>query len=116
MSAFSERVIDRWEDFLACRRDFGDEWVFRGQPSDWKLTTSLERACANSEIALASAPGIEIQIIRDFRRRYDGIDRELVRTDTLYCLALIQHHVGPTRLLDWTYSPYVALYFALESG
>src|SRR5262249_44733237 len=36
--------------------------------------------------------------------------------DTLHCLALMQHYRAPTRLLDCTYSPFVAAAFAMENG
>jgi hypothetical protein len=114
--SFSERPIHSWRDFLQIREGFSDRWVFRGQSSDYPLMTSLERACNDYCVDLKKAPGIELQLIRDFRRRYSGDDRNLVLEDTLYCLALMQHHGAPTRLLDWTYSPFVAAYFALEKA
>lgn len=111
---FAVKTITTWEEFLQLPHIAEDSWIYRGQAEDWALKTSLERACGRSNIHLKDAPLLEKALITNFRRRYDGSDQRFVLADTLYCLALMQHHGAPTRLLDWTYSPYVALYFALE--
>lgn len=109
-----ERVISEWANFPTLARGLGQGWLYRGQRSDWPLKSSLERWCGVCDVTQDLAPAIEKQLLRDFRRKYDGDDYDAVRNDTLYCLALMQHHGAPTRLTDWTYSPFVAAYFALE--
>lgn len=111
---FFERTLSSWKEFVEFCDKLNGLWIYRGQEKDWALETRLERACKEFDL-LEYAEQIEFQLIREFRRRYKGNDRDLVCEDTLYCLALMQHHGAPTRLLDCTYSPFVAAYFALET-
>ena len=105
-----------FEDLLEKLKNYDDKhWIFRGQYCEWHLESSLERAIESSGLNLKEdGEKIEAEMIRSFRRYYDGEDRKIVAKDTLYCLSLLQHHGAPTRLLDWTYSWYVAVYNAIE--
>jgi hypothetical protein len=100
--------------------DFVDEvnkltdHIFRGQSSDWPLLPGISRP----DLATAHDrnPHLEKNLLERFRLRAAAYLPVLERTDCVdwwRCMALAQHHRLPTRLLDWTLSPLVALFFAL---
>ena len=91
-------------------------WVFRGQSDwSWRLETSLERAAHYSGCSSKLIPSKEKFILRQFQRRAHQFISDAPAEDKKFeWLALLQHHGGPTRLLDFTHSFYVACYFALE--
>jgi hypothetical protein len=91
------------------------DWLYRGQTKDWSLQTSLERLFKDMNLSPGKGREFEENLLRSFRRAYHHYSAHVpAANDELEWLSLMQHHGAPTRLLDFTYSIYVAAYFAVE--
>jgi FRG domain-containing protein len=113
---FQQTTIKKFDDLFDHLKSLegpSKKWVYRGQSHCWPLTTTLERRLW--EIGGQRAGRNEQALVREFRRRIRG-EHAKAGDDPLYWLALMQHHGAPTRLLDCTYSPYVALQVAIRDG
>jgi hypothetical protein len=92
--------------------------AFRGQPDAAQVpASSLERAAARLGYDRGGLHDVEERMLREARRRARQYLLHLpADDDSLGWLALLRHHGAPTRLLDFSKSFYVAVWFAIESA
>lgn len=95
-------------------------WVFRGHGAvGWHIEPSLARFFRSHQenIKLGSHYPREADAIRKFcQSAHLHLHHPPEPREQLTWLAVMQHFGAPTRLVDFTYSPYVALFFALEDS
>lgn len=93
-----------------------NNFIYRGQAdATWPLKSSLERVIGAGWSA-ENAQKFEDYALQQFRSKFHLYDHENSHpASKLAWLSVMQHYGVPTRLLDFTESPYIALYFALES-
>jgi hypothetical protein len=89
-----------WDDRI---NRYRSNFIYRGlDQSNFELLTSLQRIGG-------PYPKLERHLLRNFQKY---AHRDAAPGNSIWnWMATAQHHGLPTRLLDWTYSPYVALHF-----
>jgi len=122
--AFSGRIpvtrLEHWRDFSSLLESpffnrVDTQFIFRGHRRfDWEMTPTLARLTQNGIVT----EDIAQRQLEMFRKAIRGRisdhsllnDEDEREADELWSIG--QHHGLMTPLLDWTYSPYVALFFA----
>ncbi len=116
-NALQEIIIESISDLIDFLSIPNNTYSFRGQSNfDWKLQTSFERFIENKNICIAKHH-IEEKILKQYKSECSIYSKELgydpLIQNQFDSLSDIQHYGGQTRLLDWTSSFNIALFFAI---
>ena len=141
---WEEIHIKDWHQFYKISLELKPKrWIFRGQASsEWKITSSLFRELdrakdlfhSNGQEWEKKKNAYETELIRMFKSQshlylslnpdnhLDIIKILQERPNNEYTfnklewLSLMQHYGAPTRMLDWTFSPFIGVFFGVENA
>ena len=105
--------INNIHQLIETINSYKNNFAFRGQAdASWGLQSTLERFVPTQDYRRK----FEDRSLEKFKSKFRLYSRDLdLPEGRLSWLSLMQHYGVPTRLLDFTESPYVALYFAIEN-
>ena len=106
------KEIKTWKEFHGLLENMRDtSWIFRGvsSPEHYPIP-SIGRESVFGHYKLAQ----EERLFQEFKNRAIALVSD-PRFNDWHWLAYAQHIGVPTRLLDWTTSPLIGAFFALES-
>lgn len=111
----NEVELNTPEEVIKRFNELPNHFIFRGQSSAmWPLRSSLERVLGG-KWSPENARKFEDYGLDLFQSKFHLYDGENIEpASRLAWLSLMQHYGAPTRLIDFTTSPFVALYFAME--
>ncbi|GJQ60950.1 MAG: hypothetical protein SCALA702_00030 [Melioribacteraceae bacterium] len=110
-----EIIIKDMQQLVAQLNEYPLNFIFRGHTdSEWHLESTLERLLKLkwSSVNAKEAEDFSLLEFKSKFHLYDSTNK--TPTTKLEWLSIMQHYGVPTRLLDFTESPYIALYFAIE--
>lgn len=111
-----EEHINTIDHLIRRLNELPNNFVYRGHSdSTWDLDSTLERVLG-SKWSAENARKFEDRSLSTFMSKYHIYNgAEHTPTSKLCWLSVMQHYGTPTRLIDFSESPYIALYFALET-
>jgi hypothetical protein len=108
--------ISTMKQLIESLNELPTHYIYRGHSDEvWRLQSTLERILGSK--FETESEKYENYALNSFQSKFHLYDKLNDKPKTkLEWLSIMQHYGVPTRMIDFTTSPYVALYFALENA